>query len=177
MGQPDGNDADAEWASLNLRFREALVTYFSKRVQNRAEAEDLTQETFIRLARHPDKSNGKTIYPYVFTIAANLLKDRARLQARQYARSHRSLAEGFEESGPHLTEDRDPERVLMAKQALQHFWGAMGELSERTRDIFVLSRMEGMPQRDIAQLYNISLSAVEKHILKAQAHFAARFRP
>lgn len=165
-----------EGGGANLRLREALLAYFFKRVQNRAEAEDLTQETFIRLAKHPDKSDGKTLYAYVFAIAANLLRDRARLRTRQHTLAHRSLEEGFEYSSPDLVEDRDPERVLMGKQALQHFWGAVGELNERTRGIFILSRLEGMPQREIARLYGISISAVEKHILKAQAHFAARFR-
>lgn len=173
MGEIDGK-ADEVWTDLNQRFREPLLAYFFKRVQNRAEAEDLTQEAFIRLAQHPDRSAGKTLNAYVFTIASNLLKDRARSRTVRNAQKDRSLTDF--ENAPHLVEDRTPERVIIAKEALKHFWGALGELNERTREIFVLARLEGMQQRDIAMIYDISVSAVEKHILRAQAHFAARFK-
>jgi DNA-directed RNA polymerase specialized sigma24 family protein len=55
----------------------------STRIQprQRDEAEDSTQEVFIRLLNHPDKNNGQTIEGYVFTIAANLLRDRAKSAA------------------------------------------------------------------------------------------------
>src|SRR3984893_2747394 len=63
---------------LDRSFRGPLVAYFLKRVKNRNEAEDLTQEVFVRLLNHPDKNNGQTIEGYVFTIAANLLRDRVK---------------------------------------------------------------------------------------------------
>ena len=53
---------------LDRSFRGPLVAYFLKRVKSRNEAEDLTQEVFVRLLNHPDKNNGQTIDGYVFTI-------------------------------------------------------------------------------------------------------------
>jgi RNA polymerase sigma-70 factor (ECF subfamily) len=179
MGQPGSDSRSSEaWAELNARYRGPLLAYFFKRLQNRAEAEDLTQEAFIRLTVHPDRHNGQSMHAYVFTIASNLVKDRARSQTRRRAGAHRSLGDVFENvvTTPHLVEDRTPERVLMGKESLKQFIGVLGELSERTRDIFILSRLEGMHQRDIAKIYEISISAVEKHVLKAQAHFGARFK-
>ncbi len=44
---------------LDRSFRGPLVAYFMKRVNSRNEAEDLTQEVFIRLLNHPDKNNGQ----------------------------------------------------------------------------------------------------------------------
>ncbi|MGH8201495.1 MAG: RNA polymerase sigma factor [Steroidobacteraceae bacterium] len=63
---------------LDRRFRAPLLAYFDRRVREHAEAEDLTQEVFIRLAQHPDRHGGHTIDSYVFTFAANLLRDRAK---------------------------------------------------------------------------------------------------
>ena len=64
-------ERDAEF-ELDRTFRGPLLAFFLKRVRNRNEAEDLTQEVFVRLLHHPDRNNGRTIYGYVFTIAANL---------------------------------------------------------------------------------------------------------
>ena len=50
----------------------------------------------------------------------------------------------------------------------------MEGLSERTRDIFILARIEHMHQRDIAKLFGISVSAVEKHVMKALSQIGKR---
>ena len=54
---------------------------------------------------------------------------------------------------------------------------ALDELGERTRDIFMMYRLEKMKHRDIAALYGITVSAVEKHIAKAGVHLLQTFRP
>jgi len=161
---------------LDHRYRSPLLTYFDRRVRNRAEAEDLTQEVLIRLANHPDRNGGATIDSYVFTIAVNLLRDRAKSPTAAREREHQSLSE-YDRTlePPSLVEDRTPERVLLARETLQDVIEALGELAERTRDIFILSRLENVHHREIAALHGISVSAVEKHMIKALAHLGARF--
>jgi len=171
----------ADWqtpeSELDRAFRGPLLAYFTKRVKNRNEAEDLTQEVFVRLLHHPDKNNGQTLAGYVFTIAANLLRDRAKSTATARQKRIHSLdllgaADAFSTS---LVEDRDPERVLAGKQTVQDVLGALAELGERTRDIFILARLENMQHREIAAMYGISVSAVEKSMMKAMAHLGALF--
>jgi RNA polymerase sigma factor (sigma-70 family) len=162
---------------LDRSFRGPLVAYFMKRVNNRNEAEDLTQEVFIRLLNHPDKNNGQTIDGYVFTIAANLLRDRAKSLATAHRSRVQSL-EGLDEKdafSASLVEDRSPERVLVGRQTIQDVLDALSELGERTRDIFILARLENVQHREIATMYGISVSAVEKMMMKAMAHLGARF--
>jgi RNA polymerase sigma-70 factor (ECF subfamily) len=48
-------------------------------------------------------------------------------------------------------------------------------LDERTKNIFILFRLEGMRQKDIAAAYGISVSTVEKHVMAAVLHLAKRF--
>lgn len=162
---------------LDRRFRAPLLAYFFRRVADRAEAEDLTQEVFLRLTRHADKPRGDGANAYVFMIAANLLADRARLQTSRHTQAHRSLNEVMENGYrvPELVEDRTPDRVLVGQETLQGVIEALEELAERTRDIFILSHLESMRHRDIALLYGITVSAVEKHVMKALAHLGARF--
>jgi RNA polymerase sigma-70 factor (ECF subfamily) len=60
-----------------------------------------------------------------------------------------------------------------AAESLQTAIAALQKLPERTRDIFVLRRIEGHAYRDIASKYGISVSAVEKHMVRAVQHLAA----
>ncbi|MEI9992988.1 MAG: sigma-70 family RNA polymerase sigma factor [Rhizomicrobium sp.] len=173
----DGRKSDdAVWANLDRRFRAPLVAFFQRRVYDRTEAEDLTQEVFVRLTRRPDRHNGETIDAYVFKIAANVLIDWGRYRTSRRAAAHRTFSDITEDVGipSILVEDRTPERVLAGKDALQNIEDALAELSARTREIFLLSRMENVHHRDIANLHGISVSAVEKHVLKAVAHLSAR---
>lgn len=166
---------------LDRSFRTPLIAYFARRLAHlhdpRREAEDLAQEVFLRLARHPDRKNGEAIDSYVFTIAANLLRDRLKSSGLALQSRCNSI-EGSQESlaiRPELTEVLDPERVLVAKETLKDVLAALAELGERTRDIFILARLENMHHREIAVLHGISISAVEKHIMKASAHIGSRF--
>jgi len=178
-----GDAARKDLASARLiqglvrRYRSPLITYFDRRVRNRAEAEDLAQEVLIRLANHPDRNAGQSIDSYVFTIAVNLMRDRAKSRSATREREHASLdeLEALPASPGSLVEGRTPERVLLGKQTLQDVLEALGELHERTRDIFILSRLENVSHREIAALHGISVSAVEKHMIKAMAHLGARF--
>jgi RNA polymerase sigma factor (sigma-70 family) len=162
---------------LDRSFRGPLLAYFLKRVKSRNEAEDLTQEVFVRLLNHPDKNNGHTLNGYVFTIAANLLRDRAKSAAAAHDRSVQSLDLLVEKDAfsANLVEARNPERVLVGKQTIQDVLDALAELGERTRDVFILARLENVQHREIAAIYGISVSMVEKLMMKAMAHLGARF--
>ena len=74
-----------------------------------------------------------------------------------------------------LVEARSPERVLVGKQTIQDVLDALAELGERTRDVFILARLENVQHREIAAIYGISVSMVEKLMMKAMAHLGARF--
>lgn len=92
--------ADAE---RNEFPRAPLVQFFERRVGNLAEAEDLAQEVFERLARQSDLGRLEQLDGYVFTVATNLLRDRARKRVKHAADAHVSLdhiAEFSEEITP-----------------------------------------------------------------------------
>lgn len=163
---------------LDRSFRAPLLAYFTKRVKSRSEAEDLTQEVFVRLLNHPDRNNGQNLGGYVFTIAANLLRDRAKSVAAARQKQFQSIDVLIADdvfSPTTLVEHRSPERILSGRQTVQDVLAALAELNERTRDIFILARLENMQHREIAALYGISVSAVEKVMMKAMAHLGAAF--
>jgi RNA polymerase sigma factor (sigma-70 family) len=161
-------------AALDARFRLPLMNFFLRRIKDRAEAEDLTQEVFVRLIGTVEPDRIKCAEAFVFRVAANLLIDRSRVQNRRSQRSYGPMAgERISRLDRDLVEDREPERVLLGRESLTEVMHSLDALGERTRDIFVLFRLQNVKQRDIAALYGIGRSTVEKHVMKAALHIAA----
>jgi len=150
------------------------MSFFLRRVHDRSEAEDLTQETFARSVQRVSVRDDTQVGSYLFTIGANLLRDRARRASSHHSAAHDSISDPQVNSSLLSAEDQGAERVIIVREALQRALAALNELDEQTRDIFVLFRLEKMKQREIASRYGISVSAVEKRIVKAAAHLAAR---
>jgi RNA polymerase sigma-70 factor (ECF subfamily) len=158
-------------SALNTRFRPALMAFFLRRIGNHAEAEDLTQDVLLRVTKRGSAIDASRPDAYVFQIAANLLRDRGR---RHVVRSN--YLQSFEAFSAADMEERDPDRVLQARQSLATVIRAVRELPERTRTIFVLFRLEGMKQREIADHLGLSVRTVELHVIRASVHLRERLR-
>ena len=156
--------------AVSQRFRLALMAFFLRRIGNHAESEDLTQEVMLRVAQHGATIDSTRPDGYVFQIAANLLRDRGR---RQKVRAAYQAGIGAHEA--EWVEERAPDRVLQAKQSLATVVAALRQLPERTRDIFILFRLENMKQREIADMLGISVRTVEQHVVRASLHLREQF--
>jgi RNA polymerase sigma-70 factor (ECF subfamily) len=155
---------------MSQRFRPALMAFFVRRIRNHAEAEDLTQEVLLRVAQRGAAIDASRPDAYVFQIAANLLRDRGR---RQQVRN--AYQTGLGAADAVRVEERDPDRVLQAKQSLATVLAALRQLPERTRTIFILFRLENMKQREIADMLGISVRTVEQHVVRASVHLRDSF--
>jgi RNA polymerase sigma-70 factor (ECF subfamily) len=158
---------------LNARFHGPLMTFFARRIKDHAEAQNLTQETLVRVLSAQSLDRVENPESYVFRIATNLLRDYRRLSQRFDPAGRVPIEEALADELEQLVEDCSPERVLLSRDSLKEALGVLDQLGERTRDIFVLFRLENMKQKDIAAFYGIAQSTVEKHIMKAVAYLAA----
>jgi RNA polymerase sigma factor (sigma-70 family) len=160
---------------LAARYSAPLLSYFLRRIKDRSQAEDLVQDALLRVIRASGSEVIEHPESYVFKVAANLLKD-----SRRHAVRHPTVtcAALEEEAGGEvdatLVDERSPERVLDGETSLAQVLQALSELSELTRNVFILFRLEHMKQKDIATLYGIAQSTVEKHVMRAVLHLARR---
>jgi len=158
---------------LARRLHAPLARYFGARARPGMDVEDMVQEVFLRLARRVGDAPVEAVEGYVFAIAASVLTDTYRRAGRRLPAVHgdadltNTLA---------LAEDRSPERVLLGQEELAAVERALRELPERTRFAFVLSRYEELSYQEIARRLGVSVSAVEKHMMRALAHLARRRR-
>jgi len=134
-----------------------------------AEIDDLVQDVFLRIVRRGGVDALDNLEAYAFTTATSVIVDRSRQRATHLVDAHVTFHPEI-----HGEVDLGPDRVAAGREALDATTKALMELPERTRQVFVLRRLEGMQFREIALRLGISLSAAEKHMLSAIRHLAAR---
>jgi RNA polymerase sigma-70 factor (ECF subfamily) len=124
-------------ASLIVGLRPALVAFFLRRCRNPAEAEDLAQDVVVRALTHARSHSAEQARSYIFQIALNRWRDRGRRML-----THGIVVDWSDEIALGVAEGNSPERVLSGKQELERTVQALRELGQRTRDIFILCRLE-----------------------------------
>jgi len=157
-------------ADLSVRYGQAVRRFFSRRLRDGADVEDLTQEVFARLLKRAELGEIANIEGYLFHTAANLLRERARKSARRPGDATAAIDPEFAD----FVEEVSPERILLGREAYARMVEALQELPERTRTIFVLNRFEELSAAEIARRLGVSVSTVEKDMMRAIAHLKAR---
>ena len=180
MDKPASGGQNQDVSALHRAYNRRLLKFFFVRIGDFNEAEDLTQEMFLRMARRTSDEPIQDTDHFIFRSASNLLRDRGRRSAASHRGAHISLSAAPDESidskiPAALVEDRAPERVLIARERLNEVLRRLDELGERTRTIFILFRVEGMKQREIAERLGISVPTVEKHVIRAMARLSQCF--
>jgi len=150
-----------------VSLRRWLAAYFRRRVRNEADIDDMVQDVFARLVARDSIQPVENLGGYVLKVAFSVLTDRARRSASHMVASHIVL-----DAERHGGVEIDPERVLCGKEDLNCAIAILLSLSERTRTVFVLRRLEGYPYQKIALHLRISVSAVEKHMMRAIQHLS-----
>jgi RNA polymerase sigma-70 factor (ECF subfamily) len=129
------------------------------------EAEDLLHDAWIGMARRENEGgNAPVTNPaaYLARAATNRARDAFRRERHRGASLPLELVDAtLADDGPLQDE------ALIARHRLERLREGVERLSPRTRQIFLLHRLEGHKYREIACDLGISQSAVEKHIAKA----------
>jgi len=136
-----------------------------RRGQTREDAEDLVQEAFIRLQIYCDEGN-EVRSPDAFLTRTSLnLASNARVSAHSHLYDRNVAVEQLEiiDTAP------TPDEVFAVEECLHRIESILGGLSQRTRAVFFMHRLDGLSYAQIADHFDISVSAIEKHIATAMA--------
>jgi RNA polymerase sigma factor (sigma-70 family) len=148
--------------ALHARMVAPLRSFFRSYRLNAADIDDLTQEVFARLAGRGRQTNLRKPEAFVFTLARNLVRDRAR---RLYTKAS---SQSIPAEDARLSCGRPtPERRLELEQDLEGVERLLSAIKPTAREAFVLHRVHGENYATIAAHMNISVSMVEKHIMSA----------
>lgn len=150
--------------SLFMTHRGALVDYASGIVGNRAQAEDLVQEAWLRLDQASSRSRLDQPLRYLYRIVRNLALDGYRRTRRE---SQVVTAGGLDVAAEISSDDRpSPETAALYKDQFELLREAMAELPERTRIALEMHRVGGCKLREIAAFLGISLPMA--HVLVSE---------
>ena len=106
---------------------------------------------------------------YIFETASSVLKDRGRRRKARLMDRHVEFQPEI-----HAESTTGPDAQVLSREALGAASRALMELPERTRQVFVLRRLEHLSYKEIAQRLGLSVSAIEKHMVRAVSHLMAR---
>jgi len=160
---PPSADGRTRLEELYRRHAAWLIDVLRRRF-GREQAEDLSQEAFVRLRAYQDAEIGRP-RALLMTIARHAAQERTR---RQQVRAPDALDGGEFTDGDHW-EEGDQDARLLLKQII-------ASLPPKLRDVFVLHRFEGLTYAEIAQRCGVSTRTVEWRMARAMAACAARLR-
>ncbi|NIB38768.1 sigma-70 family RNA polymerase sigma factor [Pseudomaricurvus alkylphenolicus] len=148
------------------RYRSDLLTYALARVKDRALAEDLVQESYVRLLAKDNPGQIDCLKGYLLRTIYNLSIDHFRSQKIRLM-STDGEAEIEQASGS----EGSPEQWLSERELRARFESAYEALPEKQQKIFYFRRMEGQSTEQIASKFNISRRMVQKYMAKIVLHF------
>ena len=150
-------------------LRLPVFRFLVRKTHNAGFADDLTQETFLRLCRHLlDNKPLENPKAWVFTVANNLAIDVARRDGNAINLDERNWRE-IEES--RSATESDPESLLIQNERLNRLKMAVLNLTQLQRECLHL-RADGLRYREIAELLAISVSTVADAVRRATVKLA-----
>ena len=159
------------FAGLVTRY-EAKISRLAQHItQNREDAEDVLQETFLKAYEHLDQFQGNSkFYTWVVRIAVNqaLMKLRRRKADRSV-----SLDEDIDTGEDTVTRevaawDEDPEQRFSREELGEILNSSVDSLAPAYRSVFVLRDVEDLSTEETAEALNISVPAVKSRLLRAR---------
>jgi RNA polymerase sigma-70 factor (ECF subfamily) len=169
---PGGMTLSERVHALFEQFRGPVFRYLLRKTRDAGQAEDLAQETFVRLFRHlrDDRAldNPKA---WLFTVANNLAID-ANRDGQHFKDVDENTWKTMEERTS--SSEADPEKLMLQRERLDRLHVAVLNLTPLQRECLHL-RAEGLRYREIASLLELSLSTVMDAVRRATLKLAREF--
>ena len=162
------NGDQEAFCELVKLHQNAVIGTVAKMLGNASEAEDIAQQVFLRLWKSAPRYEVKAKFTtFLFTIARNLVFNETR---RKQRRKEHSLEEQEENSFTEISDQHSPapdDEILKVELRAQ-VDRAIQALPEKQRMAVILRRYENMPYEQIADVLELSVSAVKSQLFRAR---------
>jgi RNA polymerase sigma-70 factor (ECF subfamily) len=157
---PPSRDDDVD--TFVREHQAELLGFFRGRGARPQDAADLAQESWSRLIRYCNVQEPASLRGLLFTIARNVLHNHWRWNGLHQIEQPTDFS-----SVDVASELPGLEQQWQARRSLQTLEAAVEQLPDKCRTVFLLSRIEGLSNVEVAQRCGISVKMVEKHLAKA----------
>lgn len=151
------------------RHHTGLIKFLRRRLSVADDADDVAQETYIRMMKYEGSRELRSPSAMLFRIAVNVANDHGRAALSRCASSHTDI-----DNVDLTSEQPSAERTVLAEQNLELLLDVIEALPPKCKQVFLLSRAGGMTYAEIAQHCGISVKMVEKQISRAMAACLAK---
>jgi RNA polymerase sigma-70 factor, ECF subfamily len=151
------------------KYKNRLMSVIFRMIQSSEEAEDIVQETFLRVYQHRDSFDFRHCFStWLYTIALNLARNELRKRKRF------KFFDIFDMQGKESEIAVEMELPSNLPQALEK---AMENLPEKYKTAFVLRDVQELPYEEVAQIMNIPLGTVKSRVNRARAILREKLKP
>ena len=162
---------DSATGAVSQLFRDhnrMLVGYLTSRLRSEQEAKEVAQEAYVRLLQLQDPGTPSLLRAYLFKTATNLAIDRLRhRRVQQQAEEHPELFENLTATSNELD---DPAKQLIEHEQTTLLLGYLQELPIKCQEVFILHRLEGVPQHEVAVRVGVSERMVRRYVTYAMVY-------
>ena len=164
-----GND-DAAFSEVVARYKTKIYNYLYRMTGSAEDAEDLTQEVFVRMYTSIDSFRGQSsLNTWLFRIAGNLCIDRFRRTKNRPAAYSLDAPVGDAEMAPEIPDTTyEPHRLLENVEMAEQIQTALSKLPDKLRATLLLHDIEGLPYEEIAQIAGCPLGTVKSRLFNAR---------
>lgn len=162
--------ADVDQLYRSQRAR--IVRLCTMLLGNEHEAEEVSQDVFLKLHRAFAEGDPDSVWPaWLTTVALNACRDKRRSRWFRWWRTSDELVEThFAAAGP------SPERAALDGATRERIWSALAELPARQREVFVLRHIESWNTAEVAAALQLSTGTVKRHLFRAVQHLRVALR-
>ena len=163
------NEDKGAYVEIVMRYKDRLVNFLYRFTGNRETAEDISQETFLKLYKNKDKySEIAKFSTWLYTIALNEARSNFRKEKKHSAVSINDFYEDSHNDYQIRSDDYNPEEDANAETESFYIQKAINSLNEIHREIIVLRDIEELDYEDIAKTLDIPLGTVRSRINRAR---------
>jgi RNA polymerase sigma-70 factor (ECF subfamily) len=160
------------------QFRKPVYSYVVRLVNDEGAAEDISQETFVRLFQELDRIRDETASAWLYRVARNLVTD--------YVRKKRPVTFTVLKGGNAASDDEEggldfgapaehgPLAQSCGNELRRHIDDTLAAMSEKFREVLVLVDMQKLTHEQAAKVLNCSVKTVSARLARAREFFTTR---
>lgn len=153
---------------LVKQYKHMIYTYSYYMTRNRMDADDITQDTLIRLWENIELFQEKSTRAWIMRTAHNLCIDLLRRRQKSMVREYHPDMDDDDAVENLGTSDESPEMTVHLRLAAEDIKKALENLSDPLRSVFVLYEIEGFKQREIADILKMPEGTVKVDLMRAR---------
>lgn len=163
------DNGELDFKTIHKTYGQRIRLYLEK-LAGISEAEDLTQETFVKVSRSLSTFRGESsLSTWIYRIATNTALDRIRKQQLSEAALSLDAAGEMADKNLWTGELRSIDQQVIRKEMNDCIRNVVASLPDIYRTIIVLSELEGFKNEEIAQILGVSLETVKMRMHRARA--------